>query len=155
MAAARQRARESRPAARRAEPLRALRRRAWLAAALCAALGPALAPGPACAGGAAGARAEPDATALVAFLPARGVDEAASELASVPGLSLAIMSASQGTYTLRQLLLDLGQGARIASSAYAHRLAPQLSVVLSGTGAFVRGWAAARRRAQRLTAGPR
>src|SRR6266566_6126927 len=81
MAAARQRARESRPAARRAEPLRALRRRAWLAAALCAALGPALAPGPACAGDATGVRAARDATALVAFLPAPGADEAASELA--------------------------------------------------------------------------
>lgn len=75
-----------------------------------------------------------------------------SQLAGVAGMSVGIMSASQGEYSQTQLLLDLGQGARIASSAYSTARPPALSLVASGagatgTGATVAGWQAARRRA--------
>jgi hypothetical protein len=98
-------------------------------------------------------------TALVVFAP---VGE--SQLAHVAGMSVGIMSASQGRYSQTQLLLDIGQGARIASSAYPTARAPALSLAASGagttgtgatdpdtrvTGATVGGWRAARRRAER------
>src|SRR5437763_16357546 len=92
MTAARPRPREWRPAERRAEDLSASRRRAWLAAVLCATLGAALSAAPARAGtvGSDGRRGQ--ATALVAFLPARGGEDLAGELARVPRLSLGILS---------------------------------------------------------------
>jgi hypothetical protein len=73
-------------------------------------------------------------------------DEA--QLAGVPGLSVGIMSASQGQYETAQLLLDITQGARVASSAYATAKAPALSLATSGAGGVIVGWQAARRRAQ-------
>ena len=70
------------------------------------------------------------------------------ELASVGGLSVGIMSASQGRYSPGQLVLDIGQGARVATSSYPRAEPPQLSLTLSGGGATVAGWRAARRRAE-------
>jgi len=70
------------------------------------------------------------------------------ELASIAGLSVGIMSASQGEYTPSQLLLDIGQGARVATSAYPHARPPRLSLTVSGSEAFVTGWQAARERAE-------
>src|ERR1700756_5726920 len=52
---------------------------------------------------------------VIALLPA---GERAA--ARVPGLSIGLMSAAQGTYSREQLLLDMTQGARVATSAYAH-----------------------------------
>jgi hypothetical protein len=72
------------------------------------------------------------------------------ELASVPGLSVGIVSATQGGYTAAQFLLDITQGARIAASAYAPVRPPPLSLRTSGTSgtsATVVGWPAALRRA--------
>ncbi len=69
-------------------------------------------------------------------------------LASVPGLSVGIMSAAQGTYSTSQFLLDLTQGARIATSAYTRALPGALSPIAVGAGAVVAGWPAARRRAE-------
>ncbi len=80
---------------------------------------------------------------MLVFLP---TDEAA--LASVPGMSVGIMSAAQGAYSTSQFLLDVTQGARIASSAYTSPLPPVLSPVPAGPGALVAGWPAARRRAE-------
>ena len=71
-----------------------------------------------------------------------------AELASIGGISIGIMSATQGQYTTAQLLLDITQGARISSSAYEHLRAPAMSLVAMGAGARVSGWAAARRRAE-------
>jgi hypothetical protein len=71
-----------------------------------------------------------------------------SELASIKGLSLGIMSASQGEYSTAQLLLDITQGARVATSAYAHAQPPRLSLSPTGTGAIVDGWRTASRRAE-------
>jgi hypothetical protein len=80
---------------------------------------------------------------LLVFLPADG-----STLASVSGLSVGIMSATQGRYSSAQFLLDSTQGARIAASAYPTTSPPTLSLRRSGAGALVAGWPAARRRAE-------
>jgi hypothetical protein len=70
-----------------------------------------------------------------------------SELASVPGLSLGIMSASQGAYSPTQLLLDITQGARVAVSSYDHAKPPPVSLHQLGAGAELEGWSAVRARA--------
>jgi hypothetical protein len=80
--------------------------------------------------------------------PAGSDAEFESELASVPGMSVGIMSATQGAYMTEQFLLDLTQGARIASSAYPTPRPPALSLQAIGAGAVVSGWSAARRRAE-------
>src|SRR5712691_2608939 len=152
------------PAERRVEKLSPVRRRVWLALPLCAT---AMAPLGASAPGAVAASppASGSASVLLAFLPSRGVVPSATvaspspgpgsgdgateaELATVKGLSVGIMSAAQGSYTTVQLLLDITQGARIASSAYADARPLALSLKAAGTGAAVRGWSAARKRAE-------
>jgi hypothetical protein len=82
-------------------------------------------------------------SALLLFAPA-----AEAQLASVKGLSVGIMSASQGEYDTDQLLLDLTQGARVASSAYATAEPPALSLRSAGSEGTIEGWRAARRRAE-------
>jgi hypothetical protein len=69
------------------------------------------------------------------------------QLAAVPGLSLGVLSATQGRYERAQLLLDLTQGARVSSSIYATSAPPPLALRGTGAGVAVLGWAAARRRA--------
>ncbi|HTA36686.1 MAG TPA: hypothetical protein VK761_08240 [Solirubrobacteraceae bacterium] len=46
------------------------------------------------------------------------VEASERQLSSVDGLSIGLMSATQGAYFREQFLLDLGQGARVAASAY-------------------------------------
>jgi hypothetical protein len=71
------------------------------------------------------------------------------ELAATPGLSVGILSASQGSYSPQQLALDITQGARVANSAYDTPVPPPLSLTLARAGdAAIEGWAAAGRRAQ-------
>jgi hypothetical protein len=82
-------------------------------------------------------------SALLVFLPA-----GESELASVPGLSVGIMSAAQGQYSTAQLLLDITQGARVASSAYPDDHPPALSLQADGATGTIEGWRAASRRAE-------
>ncbi len=74
------------------------------------------------------------------------IDE--QQLASIGALSVGIMSASQGQYSTGQLVLDMTQGARVATSSYSHPMAPPLSLRANGAGAVVIGWRAARRRAE-------
>jgi len=71
------------------------------------------------------------------------------ELASVPGMSVGIMSASQGSYSAEQLLLDITQGDRIASSAYSPAHPPALALRTIGSAGVIAGWRAALRRAER------
>lgn len=85
---------------------------------------------------------------LLAFAPGQNGGAFAQELAQ-DHLSLAIMSAAQGTYTPAQLALDVSQGARIASSAYTTPQPPQLALAPRAGGGQILGWPAARRRAQR------
>jgi hypothetical protein len=62
---------------------------------------------------------------VLAFLPT-----GEPELQSIPGMSVGIMSASQGSYTAEQLLLDITQGDRVASSAYSSRRPPPMALRL-------------------------
>lgn len=71
-----------------------------------------------------------------------------SELADVPGLSVGIMSAAQGQYSSAQFLLDLTQGARVATSSYPTPTPPALSLARAGAGAMIDGWTAVRTRAE-------
>ncbi|HEX4466981.1 MAG TPA: hypothetical protein VH025_07325, partial [Solirubrobacteraceae bacterium] len=80
---------------------------------------------------------------LLAFV---GADE--RRLSTVGGLSIGIMSATQGAFTRRQMLLDIGQGARVAASAYDPMRPPTLSLRASRAGAVVAGWESAQRRAE-------
>jgi len=79
---------------------------------------------------------------VIALLPA-----GERTLARVPGLSIGLMSAAQGTYSREQLLLDMTQGARVATSAYAHPRPAPLTLVPAGEGGVIAGWGAAVRRA--------
>jgi len=71
-----------------------------------------------------------------------------SQLASVRGLSVGIMSASQGHYSQAQLALDISQGARIATSSYPHPTPPCMALLHLGSSGLIDGWQAARRRAE-------
>jgi hypothetical protein len=85
----------------------------------------------------------PQPSVLVVFIPA---DE--PELASLPGASLGMMSASQGPYSITQLALDIGQGARISSDSYSHSNPPPLTLRQLGGSGIIEGWRAARLRAE-------
>jgi hypothetical protein len=71
-----------------------------------------------------------------------------SALASVPGMSVGIMSATQGAYSAVQMLLDITQGARIANSAYTTSHPPAMSLRTIGTAGAIAGWREARKRAE-------
>lgn len=84
---------------------------------------------------------------VLAFVPA-----GERALAAAPGMSVGLMSATQGSYSSAQLLLDIGQGARVASSAYDTKHPPALSLAphagaAADTGA-IDGWPTAVRRAE-------
>jgi hypothetical protein len=136
-----------RPGERRAEHLAALTWRAWLAAPLC------LIPAAALAASAAGASAAPatsgsQTAAVIAFVPAPVGVAFETQLERADGMSVAIMSASEGGYAPAQLALDVSQGARISSAAYSTPRPPPLSLAVAGAGGLVRGWPAARERAE-------
>ncbi len=59
------------------------------------------------------------------------------------GLSLGVLSASQGDYSRGQFLLDATQGARVAVSLYPSARPSALALVPAGGGALVSGWGAA------------
>ncbi len=82
-------------------------------------------------------------SALIVFAPA-----GEQAMARAPGLSVGIASASQGRPTRAQLLLDISQGARVASASYSTSAPPPLTVRAAAEGAVVEGWAAARSRAR-------
>jgi hypothetical protein len=127
---------------------------ASLATLFCSCL---LAGAPADASAAAG---RPARGALLVFVPssshasgAAGAGKASSDatfeaqLGRIEGLSVGIMSATQGSYSTAQLVLDISAGARVASSAYSSPRPPSLSLKPYGAGATVEGWRGARRRA--------
>ncbi len=58
------------------------------------------------------------------------------------------MSASQGRYSPAQLLLDISQGARVATSAYSSAEPPPLSLRAEGTGGVIEGWSGVLARAR-------
>jgi hypothetical protein len=77
-------------------------------------------------------------------------DAIEAEMSSIPTLSTGLLSATQGTYKVDQLLLDMTQGARVAYSAYSPANPPSLSsLVLSlPPTARIPQWPAVLRRAQ-------
>jgi hypothetical protein len=70
------------------------------------------------------------------------------ELAGMPGMSVGILSATQGSYSAEQLLLDITQGARVARSAYSPTDPPAMSLRTLGVAGAITSWQAARRRAE-------
>jgi hypothetical protein len=88
------------------------------------------------------ARAGDGSSVVLAFVPA---EERA--LAGAPGMSVGIVSATQGAFLREQMLLDVGQGARISSSAYSPSHPPALSLQGQPGAAQIAGWQAALRRA--------
>ena len=74
----------------------------------------------------------------------------------MPSLSTGILSATQGSYTTAQLLLDITQGARVSSSAYnpAASARPCRSEP-HGAGAVVEPWQAVLDARARRAADPR
>lgn len=101
-----------------------------------------------------------DASAVVLFLASDGGRAASGEsaagsleplLASIPGMSVALLSATQGgAYEARQLLLDVSQGARVDSVDYARAAAPPLALATSDGEGRIVGWRAVLRRAGRV-----
>jgi hypothetical protein len=87
--------------------------------------------------------------ALVVFVGAGGStamaesDRAERLFESLPELSSAIVSATQGSYSTTQMLLDMTQGARVSNSAYSPSRPPSLSLF----GNRIEGWEAAVARA--------
>jgi hypothetical protein len=65
------------------------------------------------------------------------------------GMAVGILSATQGAYRPSQLLLDIGQGARVASSAYPHAQPPRLTLSVNGSVGAISGWERALARAAR------
>jgi hypothetical protein len=116
-----------------------VRRRATLVLLLCAAW--ALTPAKAAAAITPAAGAGQSSVLLVLI----GAGE--QELAGA-GLSVGILSATQGPYDQTQFLLDVTQGARVADTAYSHPRPPALAIRPSAGTATVAGWTAARRRAE-------
>jgi hypothetical protein len=135
----------------------ARRRTAQALGALSAALACALI-APVAAGAAAPA---PSArSALILFLsgsplPSQGAhppssspaDVVEAELTSIPAISLALMSPTEGVYRREQLLLDLGQGDRVEYGSYRPAFPPALTVTPVGSGAQIQSWAAVLSRA--------
>jgi hypothetical protein len=85
---------------------------------------------------------------VLAFVPAPAGGALESELARSAGMSVSIMSAAEGSYTAAQLALDITQGARVSAAAYPSPRPPALELVPAGAGALVRGFDAARERAE-------
>jgi hypothetical protein len=70
------------------------------------------------------------------------------QLADTPGLSVGLMSATQGTYSREQALLDISQGTRVSRSTYSPADPPPVGLrQLPGGGASLRGWQAVVERA--------
>ena len=82
---------------------------------------------------------------LLALLPAEE-----HQLARA-GLSVGIVSATQGPYDRLQFLLDVTQGARVSPAAYPSERPAPLELRAQGSGALLAGWAAARARADAAT----
>jgi hypothetical protein len=76
------------------------------------------------------------------------VEAGEQQLSSVPGLSIGLMSATQGAYFREQFLLDVTQGARVAASAYDRPEPPRLSLQALGGGGRLTGWNAVLKRAE-------
>jgi hypothetical protein len=90
--------------------------------------------------------------AVLAFMPEGGdgnPDTLLHRLDARPQLAIGLVSATQGTYTRRQALLDITAGSRTAAAAYGEPLPLRLDLVPGGDGTgFIFGWSRVLRRAR-------
>jgi hypothetical protein len=97
----------------------------------------------------ASARAAGDSSAILVLIPQdKSADPSYGEdiadgLADMPDLSVGLTSATQGSYSRDQALLDIGQGTRVSRSTYDPKEVPPVGLVkmVNGSGA-VKGWEA-------------
>jgi hypothetical protein len=95
----------------------------------------------------ASAAPRPRPSVLVVFVSA-----GERQLAAIPGMSVGIMSATQGACpSAAQMLLDAGQGVRVGCADYPRPLAALEMIPLPGGGARIGGWGAARRLSARVS----
>jgi hypothetical protein len=103
------------------------------------------------AGAAAPARAQ-QPRAVLAFLPSGGEDNpdpVLDRLEARRQLALGLLSATQGTYSPTQAVLDMSAGSRTSAAVYDPDEPPQLELVTGGDGTgFIFGWSAALARAR-------
>ena len=68
-------------------------------------------------------------------------EDIADGMAEIPGLSIGLVSSTQGSYSSAQALLDIGQGTRVSRSTYKPKDVPPVGLVkmVNGSGA-VKGW---------------
>jgi len=122
----------------------AARRRATGALAACLLAGLLGAPAPA-PGALTTRAASAGPTTLLVFAP---VDE--RSLASLPGMSVGILSAAEGGASRAQLQLDITQGARLGAGAYGSP-PPAMSLSVRGSGGRIAGWGRALARTRSAT----
>lgn len=94
--------------------------------------------------------------AVLAFLPgggSGGADPVLDRLDAHPQLALGLVSATQGSYSPTQMLLDVTAGSRTSASVYDPQTRPRLGLAASGGGAgVITGWAGALSRARKALA---
>ena len=89
-------------------------------------------------------------SAVIAFLDSREGAKVTSyeRIAEHPELALGLASATQGSYSVRQTLLDITAGNRTSRSTYTPDALPALAPRLYPDGWRIKGWADALRRAE-------
>lgn len=70
-----------------------------------------------------------------------------ARLDSLPGVAMGLLSATQGSYSRDQALLDIGQGTRVSRSTYDPPEVPRVELIPSQAGARLDGWEAILERA--------
>ena len=89
---------------------------------------------------------------VLAFLPTGGDDNPAPVLDRFEQreqLAIGLISATQGTYSPQQMILDIGAGSRTSAAVYDPKDAPELELVPGGDGSgFIFGWLPAVKRAK-------
>lgn len=64
----------------------------------------------------------------------------AADLQELPGFSVGLFSPTLGRYTPMQMMLDISQGSRVASSLYKPATPPPVAAVADGQGTKLLGW---------------
>ena len=71
-----------------------------------------------------------------------------TRFAAIPGVAAGLVSATQGSYSRDQALLDMSQGTRVSRSTYDPTEVPSVNLIPSATGARLDGWKAILDRAE-------
>ena len=97
---------------------------------------------------ATGPGSEGSSRALIVLVPADSEqpgdfhERFTARLATLPGVAIGLLSATQGPYSRDQALLDITQGTRVSRSTYDPTEVPPVELIRSGTGARLAGWEA-------------